>query len=108
MAKAITPPSAINPAPILAYYTSTALPVGLCVQHTPTEWVLELHPPTVRTELGKSAEWATMVAVALALTPLVVIHFLRSNVFDPRVGPAASALVFLAGWPLMVGARLTS
>jgi hypothetical protein len=107
MDKAITPTSALNAAPVLTYYTSTAPPVGLRVEETPTEWVLELHPPTVRTELAKSVAWATVVAVALALTPLVVIH-LRSNEFDPRVGPAASALVFLAGWPLMFAARLLS
>ena len=99
MDEAITPPSAINPAPILGYYTSTAPPVGLRVEETPTEWVLELHPPTVGTELRKSVAWATMVSIALALTPLVVIHLFRTRGFDPRVAPAASALVFLAGWP---------
>ena len=108
MTEAIASPPAISPAPVLAYRTSTAPLVGVRVEPTPTNWVLELHPPTIGTELKKSVSWASMVSVALALTPLVMIHLLRSRGFDPRVGPAAGALVFLTAWPLMFAGRLVA
>jgi hypothetical protein len=109
MSHAIPSPPAISAAPVLPYRTSTAPPVGLRVEEGAGggEWVLELFPPTVAAEIGKSVAWATVVAVALALTPLVVIH-LRSTEFDPRVGPAAGALIFLASWPLMFAIRLAA
>jgi hypothetical protein len=109
MSHVITPPPAISAAPILPYHTSTAPPVGLRVEpgDSGNECALELFPPTISAEMGKSVAWATVVAVALALTPLVVIH-VRSTEFDPRVGPAACALIFLASWPLMFALRLAA
>ena len=109
MSHVITSPPAINAAPVLAYRTSAAPPVGLRVEQGTGagECAIELFPPTIGAELGKSVAWATVVAVALALTPLVVIH-VRSTEFDPRVGPAACALILLVSWPLMFAIRLAA